>query len=58
MSHPLSRRTFLAGAGAAAATTSIALSQSNGDKNDLAALTITEAAKLLRSKSVSPVDLT
>ena len=58
MSHPLSRRTFLAGAGAAAATTSIALSQSNGDKNDLAALTITEAAKLLRNKSVSPVDLT
>jgi len=28
------------------------------DQNDLAALTITEAAKLLRSKSISPVDLT
>ena len=31
---------------------------SAAEPNDLAALTITEAAKLLRSKSVSPVDLT
>jgi aspartyl-tRNA(Asn)/glutamyl-tRNA(Gln) amidotransferase subunit A len=56
MPHRPTRRTFLTAA--AAATAGLAMPTSAAHQNDLAALTIAEAAKLLRSKSVSPVDLT
>lgn len=56
MPHRPTRRTFLAAA--AAATAGLAMPTSAADQNDLAALTIAEAAKLLRNRSISPLDLT
>jgi aspartyl-tRNA(Asn)/glutamyl-tRNA(Gln) amidotransferase subunit A len=56
MPHRPTRRTFLTTA--AAATAGLAMPTSAADQSDLTALSITEAAKLIRNKSVSPVDLT
>src|SRR5687767_4452101 len=51
-----SRRTFLAaGLGTAA---SLALKPALGQSRDLASLTLKQASDLLRTKAVSPVDLT
>jgi aspartyl-tRNA(Asn)/glutamyl-tRNA(Gln) amidotransferase subunit A len=51
-----SRRSFLAGAAAAAA--GFALKPAFGESEDLAGLTLKKASELLRSKAASPVELT
>ena len=56
MSELPTRRSFLAGA--SAATAGLALRAVYGEEKDMAGLTIAQAAKALRGKSASPVELT
>ncbi len=53
---PHNRRSFLVAATTAAV--GLALKRALGESQDLAALTLTRASELLRSKAASPVDLT